>query len=121
MKYLKSYNESRFSYEYFMDLKDILLELRESGFNIEFKYPYADECVKIIIFRKIDNRVKYFPYDEVIEYVERIKDFCKINNLDFLISKGTDQKYTKFSKRKSYEWIESHLDKVEIIVKNKED
>lgn len=119
MKYLKKFSiyESKLSKDYIYDIKDILLELHEAGFNIEYKNDKPDiigitikkehnreESIKlaqshgqsqeIIDFLSNDDILfdggffaPDFTYEDVREYIARLEDYCKINNLEIKVVK----------------------------------
>ncbi len=52
MKYLKRYNESFNPEQIILDVKDILLELKDSGFEVEVKTPIP-RCVYVEIRKTV--------------------------------------------------------------------
>ncbi len=67
MKHLKKYNENSDISK--SDLQDICLELEDNGFEVEFKYRYGLNHIKI------SKNNKSFKYDEVKEVMLRLKEY----------------------------------------------
>lgn len=81
MKYLKLFNES-FSLE---DMHDILLELEDDGFDVNF-YPggVGDHLYEIWIMKD------YFKFNDVSEYLLRLQDYLSIEKCRMMVSVGVD-------------------------------
>ena len=73
MKYLKRFESNEFSISEIVDtIKDICLELKDDGFEIDVKSP-GETRVKTII---IEIKHKSFTFDKISEVYDRIKDYA---------------------------------------------
>jgi hypothetical protein len=120
MKHLKQFNESWFSKKktnkdkhklvrkwevlpdnMVSDLKDILLELRDEGYNVnvenikqggEYTIVETPDILTIIrICKDVLSQSPYLPqklnYDDISETIERIRDYCNDLGYDIFIDK----------------------------------
>ena len=119
MRYLRKFNEAMLSEDHVNDIKDILLELQDSRFLIEYRLDkenvigidirkFANEEDKLRIcgggtIKRDDippyifDAIKYsdFYRSEVNEIIERLKDYCNINQFDIkIIERGARHRYS---------------------------
>lgn len=140
MKHLKGYNESWFSKKktnkdkpklvrkwellpdiIISDLKDIILELRDEGYNAIVdnikqggEYTIGETFNELTIIRICKDNLSQSPYlphelnyDNISETIERIKDYCKDLGYDIhiekIFSKSDEEKlmvvYIQFTKK----------------------
>ena len=88
MKHLATFNESTnpgFPEDILQDLKDICLELKDIGFQIKtgryvdvYKVSKNIDCIRIYKYDKVGH-YDTFNYNTVKEYIDRIKDYMKMN------------------------------------------
>lgn len=70
-KYLKGFNESFNTEGIIQDVKDILIELEDSGFEIIVKTPIS-RCVYIEIVKKKSGEEDAFLWSDVEDYLNRV-------------------------------------------------
>jgi len=100
MKYLKKFNESKYD-DMISDLKDICLELSDSGFTIEFQHGYISSHLYISkpsghsdlpINGISPNYYKAFDVKEIDEILKRIEEYLGDKWIDMILyPKDDDQ------------------------------
>jgi hypothetical protein len=86
MKYLKTYKIFESNDNFLLDCQDILLELKDDGFDVQFKikndYYRGLKWLAEINISKRDESNMNKPYDfgEISEVIFRLNYFLKLNN-----------------------------------------
>ena len=84
MKHLKTYKIFESNDNFLLDCQDILLELKDDGFDVQFRfYNYNDpDALAEINISKRDESKMNKPYDfgEISEVIFRLNYFLKLNN-----------------------------------------
>ena len=96
MKHLKPYKIFESNDNFLLDCQDILLELKDSGFDVQFRTgfvdsyinhdgPDADVLAEINISKRDESmfpimRNKIYTFGEISETILRLNDFLKSNN-----------------------------------------
>lgn len=65
------------------DCDDILLELEDDGFDIRFNLFQGKSQTFYI---DISNYNREFTWNDISEYVERVLNYCELNNIDISIN-----------------------------------
>ena len=93
MKYLKSYKIFESNDNFLLDCQDILLELKDEGFDVQFRFypnyndpskrkPAETDLLAEINISKRDeiNMNKPYNFEEISEVIFRLNYFLKLNN-----------------------------------------
>lgn len=87
MKHLKSYKIFESIDNFLLDCQDILLELKDNGFDVQFRtypnynHPDADVLAEINISKRDESNMnKPYDFEEISETIFRLNDFLTINN-----------------------------------------
>lgn len=93
MKYLKKFesNELNLS-EVISNIKDICLEIKDVGFNIDIESPGDTRVKTIKIEISLRTQPKSFAFDQISEVYKRIKDYTSPYGFKYYFKSST-QKY----------------------------
>ena len=86
MKHLKSYKIFESIDNFLLDCQDILLELKDNGFDVQFRtypnynHPDADVLAEINISKRDESMYNIYTFGEISETILRLNDFLTINN-----------------------------------------
>jgi hypothetical protein len=82
MKHLKSYKIFESIDNFLLDCGDILLELKDNGFDVQFRIKNDTDLLAEINISKRDESNMNNPYNfgEISETIFRLNDFLKLNN-----------------------------------------
>jgi hypothetical protein len=87
MKHLKSYKIFESTDNFLLDCQDILLELKDNGFDVQFRtysnynHPDADVLAEINISKRDESNMnKLYDFGEISEAIFRLNYFLKLNN-----------------------------------------
>ena len=91
MKHLKTYKIFESNDNFLLDCQDILLELEDNGFDVQFRtefslasyyynHPDADVLVEINISKRDESMYNIYTFGEISETILRLNEFIKLNN-----------------------------------------
>ena len=91
MKHLKPYKIFESNDNFLLDCQDILLELKDSGFDVQFRTgfvdsyinhdgPDADVLAEINISKRDESMYNIYTFGEISETILRLNEFIKLNN-----------------------------------------
>ncbi len=82
MKHLKSYKIFESNDNFLLDCKDILLELKDDGFDVQFN---TDTLNRPEVNIKHNHK---YTFGEILEIMLRLNDFLKLNNKKAIVYEG---------------------------------
>lgn len=88
MKHLKTYKIFESIDNFLLDCQDILLELKDDGFDVQFRTgfvdsynnPDADLLAEINISKRDESMYNIYTFGEIRETILRLNYFLKLNN-----------------------------------------
>jgi len=81
MKHLKSYKIFESIDNFLLDCGDILLELKDNGFDVQFRIKNdTDLLAEINISKRDESMYNIYTFGEISETILRLNDFIKLNN-----------------------------------------
>ena len=82
MKHLKSYKIFESTDNFLLDCQDILLELKDNGFDVTFRTIVSQKLLAEINIFKVDevSMNNIYTFGEISETILRLNDFLKLNN-----------------------------------------
>ena len=91
MKHLKIYKIFESNDNFLLDCQDILLELKDNGFDVQFRTgfvdsyinhdgPDADVLAEINISKRDESMYNIYTFGEISETILRLNEFIKLNN-----------------------------------------
>jgi len=133
MKYLKKYKlfESNSNKEVLDDVEEILREISDVGFKVEYNRGGVDELLKVYIekfdvygFSQEERECKYYPTQEFVNAFLHLTSYVNESNLDYRIeiiddSKVVDVISTESEIEDMVNWKEP-IDYIKVIISNKE-
>ena len=90
MKHLKKYKIFESNDNFLLDCQDIFLELKDNGFDVQFKvhidiHSSIPFCFEVNI--KHTHQYQY-TFEEILETMLRLNDFLKLNNRKSIVYEG---------------------------------
>lgn len=101
MKYLKSIyeiksNESLDNNRILEEIRSILVELEDEGFDVYLKTPVS-RCIYLEIRKTVKGDKEAFQWSDVSEYIERVSDY--LSTLGFMRLSGGNGKTESVRRR----------------------